>query len=648
MDKKLSSLEIRPSLGSMFAYGVNGVNPSSNQNAEFWNSMMGSNFLTLLSPSKLPHDWRSYNQHDVVMISHTLVETLAIQDAAALDAIRDFMMFGGVMVVYECTDSDAAFASLGVAPAVDETAVRSIAALHAQISAERFTSLANSRDRLAAIDAHLEKLKMLDQADAKAMQEYLDSNSTGGSMGYSDPPSRNVQIYQNTEFWFAETIEESNVERQTIRDQIKLDQKLISRQRDAEELGITKQTVAAGLVITTTAKLDDYDAIDQWDIVRGLFGSRISPTLRRGVDPMMGDERFSRWTIAGVAQPPVYTFIGLLTVFVILVGPVAYRKTSKAGRGYLMFAIAPVLALVTTAAMFAYGIISDGFGTIARVRQVTFVDGVSGDAVERVRASYFAGVRPSDGIRFGPETEVMPYWQNNMTSWRMALNGRPADIGRIVIDDNSQRFDANFLPSREQTQFVTHRPRHDIGSLAIASDGETITFVSGFDFPMTVVVARDMDGDYHVAMDVRPNASTVAETMAETVATKIASRLLGKMYGDDRPIGATSQSRSRRNRTAYGYNEIYDVILEINRNVKDTSGFTDGLFEFQLQQQLQSSGELPVGHFAAVTAISPDTLAVANARPVDSIRYVCGSLAPESKPADLKPADFKKKADETP
>ena len=48
-----------------------------------------------------------------------------------------------------------------------------------------------------------------------------------------------------------------------------------------------------------------------------------------------------------------------------------------------MFAIAPVLTVITTLSMLGYSIIADGFGSHARIRQITWVDGVTGEGVER-------------------------------------------------------------------------------------------------------------------------------------------------------------------------------------------------------------------------------------------------------------------------
>ena len=101
----------------------------------------------------------------------------------------------------------------------------------------------------------------------------------------------------------------------------------------------------------------------QWEMIKRLAVEKSSPTLRRGVDPLAGSERFLDWRIPGISEPPVYTFIGFLSTF--FVGPVAYWQTKRIGRPYLMFAIAPVLTAITTLSMLGYSIIADGFGSHA-------------------------------------------------------------------------------------------------------------------------------------------------------------------------------------------------------------------------------------------------------------------------------------------
>ena len=239
--------------------------------------------------------------------------------------------------------------------------------------------------------------------------------------------------------------------------------------------GVRAEANLAGLVIHMGKQEPDAPIeILQWAAADYLMNWRRHRLLRSGVEPILGSSRFFQWGIPGVAQPPVYTFMGLLGVFVILVGPVAYRKTAKAGRSYLMFAIAPLLAIATTLAMLVYGVVADGFGTQTRVRQITWVDGESGNGITRTRSTYFAGIRPSAGLSFPANADVTLYPDNQQRSWEARMDDRFDPRGEVIVTDETTRFTQDFLPSRQQRQFVMHQPSSFSGRLLInrLQDGE--------------------------------------------------------------------------------------------------------------------------------------------------------------------------------
>ena len=355
------------------------------------------------------------------------------------------------------------------------------------------------------------------------------------------------------------------------------------------------------------------------DVIASLIGYRISPMLRRGVDPMIGDSRFRNWLIPGVAQPPVYTFIGLLTVFVILVGPIAYRQTARHHRSHLMFLIAPLLALITTVMMFAYGIISDGFGTMARIRQLTIVDGVSKSGAERIRSTYFAGVRPADGLRFGSSDEVMAYPETRGITWSDHLTDSPQTIGKIIISENAQRFDSSFLPSRNQKQFVVHRPVPDIGSLQVdvAADG-SVMLGNGFDFPLRRIVVRRSNKEYLTADLIRPGSTSKAIAPE----AKAVSKKLGSLYNDFRPI----LSASTESKTYRGSGRTVDLLRETMQTVAPQIASYDGVFEFAFRESLQTRLEIPIGQFVAISDVSEDVVAVEGTQQVGCVRYIMGTF----------------------
>lgn len=399
-------------------------------------------------------------------------------------------------------------------------------------------------------------------------------------------------------------------------------EQVLSQMADRMADDVALGQVGAGQLIVIRADSPLADMM-QIQLVAQLTGFRASAFLRRGVDPLLGSSRSFEWMIPGVAQPPVYTFMGLLTGFVILVGPVAYRRTTKVGRSYLMFAIAPLLALVTTVAMFGYGILSDGFGTVVRARQLTWVDGASGDAGERVRATYFAGIRPADGLRFDAEAEVLPFLEASGISWEESQRLSPATLGRVVLREDEQRYDSSFLPSRQQKQFVTHAPRRQIGHVSVEQDSssgpsQSTVIKNDFEFVLHEIVIRDASGDYWTAESIQPGsgASAVQVPAADV------SKTLGRIYDDHRPMSEVRERNLRRRNSS----ETFDVISTINRAVDRSVTVRDGIFEDWLERKLKLAGEIPPGYFVATSDVTSDVLAVDDVEMSASVRYVFGTL----------------------
>ena len=356
-----------------------------------------------------------------------------------------------------------------------------------------------------------------------------------------------------------------------------------------------------------------------------IIGHRMSPMLRRGVDPILGDGRFRRWLIPGVAQPPVYTFMGLLTVFVVLVGPVAYRSTAKRGRTYLMFLIAPVLAVFTTISMFAYGIVSDGFGTSIRVRQLTWVDSRSQSAGERTQSTYFAGLRPAEGLRFDSSAEVVRYPDGNGGAWEELQSSIPATLGVVSIGNDSQRWSSSFLPSREQRQFVEHRVRQNIGSVELSVNAEMgeASLSSSLDFDLHRVVVADSSGTHWTCASLSANQSDVRSIK---LTKKESSKVLGRLYNDFRPLAEVSHSRSRLN-----YDGLTRDLIGVANSVMQSdkpqlSPITTGTFENWLNERLLLEGDLPAMHFVGLSDVTEDVVAVDQAEMIESVRYVFGTV----------------------
>ncbi len=381
--------------------------------------------------------------------------------------------------------------------------------------------------------------------------------------------------------------------------------------------------LALGQIVVSKSAKSIPGTPQMWRTMAALSSGEMSESKKRAVDPCFGDRRFWDWVIPGVAQPPVYTFIGLLTVFVIVVGPIAYRKFTKLGRGYLMMFVAPLLALVTTLVMFAYGLVADGLATRARIREVTWIGDYSGTAARYCRETYFSGIRPAGGMQIPANAVILPYQLPTVDSWYGARELEHSQVGTIRIQDDTMRLDSGFLPSRQQKQWVTYRPVANVGGVSWSSDkdGNVETLTSRLKFELRDGVACNADGK-EFAFEVLPAGGTVR---VRALSDSESNERLSEMYGLQRPIAPAAISSSRR---------VGERTIDLIANL--TSGSTryqpnnnrgtqlDSTIEEWLRIKLQIESSIPPNHFIAVADITEDCIAVPATELVESVHYVIG------------------------
>lgn len=384
--------------------------------------------------------------------------------------------------------------------------------------------------------------------------------------------------------------------------------------------------LGAGVVVCCSHSESAVGGYFQWMRMQELTGTRLSNVVNRGVDPIVGDTRFWNWTIPGVAQPPVYTFIGLLFLFVILVGPLAYRKLTQLGRGYLMFFVAPILAATTTLILFLYGVIADGLGTQARIRQVTWLCEEDGGAVQYWRSTYFAGLRPSDGLAFPASTHVVPYRTSEYNNWYMMNTGDANTQGTITLTDAATRLSSGFFPSRQQRQFVAYRPLEKAGGLQFSLDEDSGlgSMTSRFAYDLREVVVCDAGGAHWYCEEL-PNGSTQRAVQLDI--TESAAKL-SDMYMRQMPVAPPGIVRGGRgNRTRLDLVSSLGVSRPfLNSPVMNRAATGESQIDWWLRETLQTSSSLPPLMFIAVSDVSEDCIASPGARLVESIHYVVGDL----------------------
>jgi hypothetical protein len=129
---------------------------------------------------------------------------------------------------------------------------------------------------------------------------------------------------------------------------------------------------------------------------------------RHGMTPDDANYEFANLLVPGVGLAPVTEFRVLITLFVLLIGPANYWFLKRFRRLHLLVLTVPLAAVLTTAALFAYAVLADGFSTTVRAHSVTTLDQRTGEAACWSRLSYYSGMAPGAGLTMPADVAVYP------------------------------------------------------------------------------------------------------------------------------------------------------------------------------------------------------------------------------------------------
>ena len=291
----------------------------------------------------LPHDWRGYERWDLIVLSKSGIGRLKGQ-RSEWDALYGWILCGGTLVVWDAesqAELDGLFAQPGRKPG--KPSRDQIRGLGIDVSDMFVPGLEFSpgQDSVQSPNPN--------PHTAKSPANYP---SAGQSPDKSAPGS--------PRFYFV-------------------------------SLGAGKAISVDGLPGTSAGQKnlqppnagnrDDFGDESRWKYYTRLMKSDSSYALRRGADPVLGNTQYYNWLVPGVGTTGACSG-WIFERFHRCCGAIAYRRLRKSGRTHLMFVIAPALALFTTASMFAYGIVVDGFSTRGTHASGDWVDGATGNAGE--------------------------------------------------------------------------------------------------------------------------------------------------------------------------------------------------------------------------------------------------------------------------
>jgi hypothetical protein len=325
-------------------------------------------------------------------------------------------------------------------------------------------------------------------------------------------------------------------------------------------------------------------------------------TSRHGLAPDSANFGFSDMLVPGMGLAPVTEFQILITLFVVAIGPLNYWLLKRWRRLHLMVLTVPLAAALVTFALFAYAIITDGFGTTARVFSYTTIDQKSGDSACWSRISYYAGLAPRGGLTMPDDIAmypIVPDWSTNtarsfMQSDRdIRWQGDEADLTR------------GWLRSRTPTQYLTVRSRKSPIRLELQPVRDRLRLKNSLGTPIEFVTVVDKNGKFwsldnvseNVLEFMKPIARSAAESTFRTLVQKRSPQTPVELVGSD------------PNRSSYQQQRMM-VVQGQMRSFNGSENLDGNLASVAIAQLAGIDGlegmSLPPGSYVAVTKTGPE------------------------------------------
>ena len=162
---------------------------------------------------------------------------------------------------------------------------------------------------------------------------------------------------------------------------------------------------------------------------------------------------FNRYfPVVASSRVPVRLVVGLLTLFLILAGPVTLVFLSRKGKRAWFLWMLPAISFAVSAIVFIMSFLSEGITPRLRLHSVTLLDQVAQEATTIGGTAIYAPLSPGT-LAFDGKSEVTPLYDPNSNE----LGG-----GREVTwtDGGKQHFDGSWISSRVPAHFAIRKSEH--------------------------------------------------------------------------------------------------------------------------------------------------------------------------------------------
>ncbi len=308
------------------------------------------------------------------------------------------------------------------------------------------------------------------------------------------------------------------------------------------------------------------------------------------------------YAIPGVGRSPVGSFLVLITLFAIVVGPVNYFVLRWAKRLHAMLVTVPLGAAIATLGLVVYVILWDGLGVQASVHSFTELDQKRGRAVSWSRQSYYAALVPSGGLSFPADAAVFPVEMSGdrYTSLRAFSRAHT----QTLRWGNDQRLASGYLSSRSLSQFLVITSGESQAELRVvpASGDEPLAVENRLGTTVEQLVLCGHDGQFYRGASIEPGATVALEAIESAPSSLL--RFITE-YEDSRPAA--------------------EPTVDGGPNVLSTSVSSWAARRIPVDTTYSDGTPIEAGTYLAIVEHSPAVpLGVKTARQRDSLHVVVG------------------------
>lgn len=484
----------------------------------------------IIDEDALQPSWLGYSQLDLILVPYPVLERIEQQQPAELDQLRRWVSAGGQIWTY--------------------AAPKKTIPTESWLSGDRAD--VKKEIRIASNPGNSMSLGQINNTSPIQYQPWNYGSYTSNNYSYGSTEKYRKSFYKDLEKAKHPMVQAESA--QGLRDHIEV------------------MHYGMGRVVLIDSEDPFPGSFQFW---KALEMDRQTWTERNGVDYTSGNDSYWAWLMATVGQPPVTMFVILNILFVLVMGPVLYFGLRRRSRLYLLYFLAPSLALIATMGLFLYAFISDGFDNRARIRQLTWVDGrqplEDNDTgtknrypiVSQSRETYYTVMDNQQGLRFDLDAFVLPIHHSELMNNHNYYPGDTSRPGNYLIRQTEQQriYSGGFLPTRTQVHYLATRPSEGALPLEVAYGATGVMLTNALATPLSWVGVRDDQGKYWIGRDVPPD-STVTLKAAKQNVNVFAPFAMGVVDPDSSELPAPYQSRaSTTDRTG-----MEEAMLKFSRN----------------------------------------------------------------------------------